>query len=90
MKQGLADVTVMDAPIAKYWRSVTPWAAVLSVSESINNYAIAVLFPEDTSVLRRQPLLRVGLQRWVVGRVALLTAWRRCSGYHTWVSCSAR
>ena len=47
MKQGLADVTVMDAPIAKYWRSVTPWAAVLSVSESINNYAIAVLFPED-------------------------------------------
>ena len=46
MKQGMADVTVMDAPIAKYWRSVTPWAAALSISGDINTYAIGLMFPE--------------------------------------------
>lgn len=50
MKQGITDVTVMDAPIAKYWRSVTPWAAGLSISDDINTYAIALMFPENGGV----------------------------------------
>ena len=47
LRAGEADAAVMDAPIARHWKSQTPWANALSISPNLQRYNVAIIAPEN-------------------------------------------
>ena len=72
MRQGKADVTVMDRPIANYWRMMTPWATKLAVSSDVNSYSIALIVPEGggAAVAQSMNQLNPALMDFTSGQAA--------------------
>ena len=44
---------VLDAPIMKHFRSVTPWARKMVISADINTYLVTVVYPEGGGAMGR-------------------------------------
>jgi len=42
---------VLDGPVMRHWRSITPWARGLIISDKINTYLVSVIYPEGVTTL---------------------------------------
>ena len=44
---------VLDAPVMKHFRSITPWARTMHISNDINTYLVTIVYPEGGGSMGR-------------------------------------